>query len=403
MSTLRSVYLVCASVAVAACGMTDASGTSDESGSVVADGAASAGQALTLGVGPRSISYDYAHLDALPGGVAGTEHNVFVGIPLDGKVLALSRDTGRVVGELPPPPGGFVLPFIMHKEIAPGRLAVLDAGGFPSPAPFVPANPSIYEYTYTSTSSGHFSAELARTVSFASVLVGFAEDIVNLDDGRYLLSDTILGRIWVVERDGTIRPGIGPKSNDPADALAKLSFCPTMPLVHVGGIPFLFSGATEPGVESLAVRDGIVYCNSPCSGALYSFRLSILSDRRQPWERAADIRLVSPKPPGIVVEQLLGLTFNPYLPRDRWLYAADSLQLRIIRIDVDTGQRQIVADDPKLFNFPSSTSFLPPVQGISPLLVVSNQQHRLTILNDAIDTDLVQPPFIVTKLYVAAP
>lgn len=399
MSLLRSLCLPCA-LLVSACGGSDATsgpnqgplGTSQQAATVTS-------------TAPFSVSYDYAQFWDIPGGVAGGEQVVFIGLPLNGRVIGISRYTGTGMGELPPPPSGFALPFIMHKERAPGKLAVLDAGGFPSPAPFIPANPSIYEYSYSVSSTGAVSATLDRTVSFAGNLVGFAEDIVSLDDGRYLLSDTILGRIWVVEKDGSVRPGIGPKSDAPEDALPQLAFCPTMPLIQVGGIPFLFSGSTEPGVESLAVRDGTVYYNSPCAGALFSFPLAILDDSRTPWDRAADIHVASPKPDGIVVEQLLGLTFNPYDANDKWLYAADSLQLQIIRIDPATGERQVVANDAKhdsfLFNFPSSTSFLPPVtQEPSTLVVVSNQQHRLTFLNDAIHEDLVQPPFHATKVFL---
>ena len=356
--------------------------------------------ALEVAVGPRSISYDFARLDALPAGVAGGQAVVFVGSPLEGRILALGRVTGHPIGELPPPPTGFILPFIIHS-VGNNRVAVLDAGGLPSPEPFVPANPTIYEYEYTISGSG-FSANLVRTVSFATALIGFAEDFVKLSDGRYVLSDAILGSIWIAEPDGTVRPGIVPETFEPEDRIPELAFCEDMPLIEVGGVPFLFSGATLPGVSplGLAERSGILYFYSPCAEGLFSVSLASLSDGRPPHERADDIQLVAPKPATVPVEQLLGLTFNPFSPHDRWLYAADSLQLRIIRIDVGTGQRQVVANDPTLFNFPSSTAFLPPILGVAPLLVVSNQQHRTVLTNAAITEDILQPPFIVAKVFV---
>lgn len=172
-------------------------------------------------------------------------------------------------------------------------------------------------------------------------------------------------------------------------------------MIDVGGVPFLFSGATLPGASplGLAERAGLLYFYSPCAEGLYAVPLAALADTRAPHERAADIRLVAAKPADVPVEQLLGLTFNPFSPWDRWLYAADSLQLRIIRIDVATGRRQVVADHPDLFNFPSSLAFLPPVLGVSPLAVVSNQQHRLTLTNAAISEDLAAPPFIIAKVF----
>ncbi len=65
-----------------------------------------------------------------------------------------------------------------------GKVAVLDAGGLPQPMPFVPASPSIDEYTYNLSPERGFAANLVRAVSFASVLIGFSEDFVHLDDGR---------------------------------------------------------------------------------------------------------------------------------------------------------------------------------------------------------------------------
>jgi hypothetical protein len=346
-----------------------------------------------------ALSYRFASFEAPPAGVAGGKDVVFVGSPFEGRVVALGRHSRTEIGNLPTPPEGFVLPYIL-RSLDEGRVAVLDAGGFPSPLPFVPANPRIYEYDYHFAASGGFSANLARTVSFENELIGFAEDIAPLGHGRYILSDAVLGALWVVERDGTVRPGIAPRSNSAGDAIFPLAFCPTMPQITVGGIPFLFTGSTLPGVAALAVNDNTLYFYSPCGRGLYSVPVSSLFDHREPYRRAADIRLVSPAPSSVAVEQLLGLAFNRYVPNDPYLYAADSLQLRIIRINVKNGARQVVADDPTLFNFPSSANFLPPVRGISPLLVVSNQQHRTALTNDAITADIFQPPFLATEVII---
>jgi hypothetical protein len=226
---------------------------------------------------------------------------------------------------------------------------------------FTPANPTLYEYKFQSSPSHGFSATLVRQVSFKSVLVGFSEDFVPLDDGRYLLSDAVLGSIWVVERDGTITPGIVPKSSDLRDRIPKLAYCGPMPEITVNGYPFLFTGSTLPGVSPLAVRDGTVYYYSPCARGLYSFPLAILSDDRQAYQRAADIRLVAATPQKVQVEELLDFQFNPYDPSDPYLYAADPLVLRVIRIDVHTGAREVIASGADLFDFPSSLAFLPPL------------------------------------------
>lgn len=333
-------------------------------------------------------------LETLPAGVAGDARVVFVGMPLEGRVVALSRVSGRQVGELPLPETGFVLPFMLHT-LGPGRLGVLDAGGLPSPAPFVPANPTIYEYSYSFDGPEAFSAQLTRTVSFASATIGFAEDFVALDDGRYLLSDAVRGALWLAESDGRVVPALAPRDDTPEQAIAELAHCPAMPTIEVGGLPFLFSGSTLPGVSPLALRDGTLYFYSPCAEGLFAVPLASLLDARAPHERAADIELVSPKPSEIPVEQLLGLTFNPYDTSDPFLYAADSLQLRIIRIDPATGEREVLDDDERLFNFPSSLAFVPSIPGFASLLVVSNQQHRTPLTNHAITEDATLSPYIV--------
>jgi hypothetical protein len=357
-------------------------------------------QEAKIELSPQALSFKYLELDPpLPGGVAAGEKIVFVGDPLVGRVVEYSRLTGKAIGELPSPPAGFALPFMM-KHIAPNKVAIMDAGGFPSPLPLIPANPTIYEYTYASNGRS-VNATLTRTIPFASQLVGFAEDIVLLKDGRYLLADAVLGSIWIANTDGTIVPGIVPRTFDPADAIPQLYFCPTMPTVQVGGVPFLFSASTVPGISTITERDGTVYFASACKGAVYKVPLASLSDSRQPWQRAADIQLLSPKPASTQVEELLSMIFDPSNPHEHFMYAADPMRLRLTRINTLTGERQILADDPELFNFPSSLSFMPPLgrDEIFPqLVVVSNQQQLTPITNDLAPGDNFDFPFLATRV-----
>jgi len=347
----------------------------------------------------RFLSFNYADINNVIAGVAGGNLVVFVGEPLNGSVVVLSRVTGQQIGQLPPPPNGFVLPFIMHS-LGTNRVAVLDAGGLPQPQPFVPANPNIYEYAYSFSPEHGFSASLVRTVNFASVLVGFPEDFVRLDDGRYLLSDAVLGSIWVVNPDGKVVPGIVPKSFNPQDFIPTLALCTTMPEITVNGYPFLFTGSTLPGVSPLAVRDSTVYYYSPCARGLYAFPLAILSDDRQPYQRAADIQLLAPTPSSLPVEELLDFSFNSFNPSDRYLYAADPLKLRVIRIDLSNGTRQVIAAGPRLFDFPSSLGFLPTVGPVSELVIVSNQQERTPLTNDAVSETTFKLPFVAAKVLI---
>jgi hypothetical protein len=384
--------------------------TNDSSGTSTLEHTATTAADLQTAADPqvvvsgRSVSFDFTDVTFLPAGVAAGESVVFIGDPLEGRVLAYSRFTGKQVGELPQPPGGFQIPFIMHA-LGEGKIAVLGAGGLPQPNPFVPVNPLIYEYTYTFSSNAGLSASLARVIDFSNQLIGFPEDFVQVDDGRILMTDSVLGSIWVVETDGTISPGIVPKTFAAKDAIPVLAFCPTMPEVTVNGIPFLFSGSTIPGIEPIAVRNGVVYYFSSCARGTYTFPLSILSDHRQPYQRAADIRLLAPTPADTQIEELLDFQFNPFDSGDPYLYAARGMQLQVIRLDSRTGQRQVIASDPKLFDFPSSLAFLPPIagfeSGITSLVVVSNQQERTPITNDAASEDSFNLPFRIAKVLVA--
>jgi hypothetical protein len=360
----------------------------------------SAQEELKVELSCDALSFKYLELDPpFPGGVAAGEKVVFVGSPLEGRVFEYSRQSGRKIGELPQPPSSFVLPLMM-KHIAPNKVAIMDAGGFPTPLPLVPANPTIYEYTYTSNGRS-VSATLTRSIPFSTALIGFAEDIVLLSDGRYLLADAVLGAIWIANTDGTISPGIVPKSLEPEDAIPQMYFCPTMPTVQVGGVPFLFTDGAVPGISTIAERNGTVYFASACSGAVYKVPLASLTDSRQPWQRAADIRLLSPKPASTEVEELLSMIFNPENPRENYVYAADAMRLRLIRINTITGKREVLADEHELFNFPSSLSFMPPLtrNEIFPqLVVVSNQQQLTPITNDLAPGDNFEFPFIATRV-----
>ncbi len=89
---------------------------------------------------------------------------------------------------------------------------MLDAGGFPPVGP-----PIVYDYAYTTDRKGKLSARLTRTVDFAGNLMGFAEDVEVLPNGEYVVSESVFGGLWLIGRDGEVRPGIVP--TDPAAPL----------------------------------------------------------------------------------------------------------------------------------------------------------------------------------------
>lgn len=359
----------------------------------------STAQELHIEVGRTGIAYDFHPSNHVPHGVAGDERLVFVGQPLSGRVAVVDRFTGNEVGTLPAPPAGWLLPFAI-RVLNSGQVSVLDSGGFPSPV--LDATERIYEYNYTyNRITRAFSATLKRTISFAGIPMVFAEDMERLPDGSYVVSDSVLGTLWNVSKTGVISPAILPASFDPADGIPQMAACPLTP-VTIDGVPFSTFGNFAPGVGSMANRNGKLYFGSSCTGGIYRVPVATLTDpSRTPTQRAADIQTVATRQPGAVFETIKGLAFNRWDSSDGRLYGLDAVQRKVVRYNVNNGRREVIADDPQLFDFPVTAQFLPPVLGVSPLLVGSDQEYRLAALNPLITEDLLHPPFIVAKVYPA--
>ena len=60
----------------------------------------------------------------------------------------------------------------------------------------------------------------------------------------------------------------------------------------------------------------------------------------------------------------------------------------------------MVASGATLFDFPSSLGFLPTIGPVSQLVVVSNQQERSPLTNDAVSGTTFNLPFIVATVLV---
>jgi hypothetical protein len=336
-----------------------------------------------------------AQRDALIHGIAGDDDYVFVtepgiGVATDGpRVVALDRETGRQRAVLPPPPGGFKLPFTLRvpKE---GKLVVLDAGGFPPQGP-----PTVYDYAYSRR--GTFKARLTRTVDFTGLPLGFAEDVEVLSNGEYVVSESVFGGLWLIGKDGKVRPGLVP--TDPTTPLPGLAGCPFLGSDHtVGGLPFAAPGNFAPGAGSLAVRGHHLYLSSTCAGGVQRLKLSTLRDSSRPAaERAAEIETVARR--RYDLESLKGITFNPYDGKDPWIYAGDPFRRQLIRIHPRTGKREVLSKDTKRLDFTVATAFLPPAtrKGRAPLVTASDQEYRWSVLNTALTADRFRPPFVVAE------
>lgn len=345
-------------------------------------------------VGPRALAFEYADRSKLITAAAGDTQFVFVTEPLSQRIAVLNRFTGEEVGQVPPPPGGFLLPFSIRVP-EPGHLVVLDSGGFPNPT--IPSIARVYDYDYQwNPSVSAFSAVLTRTVSFAGLPVVFAEDVEVTPSGLYVVAESIIGALWVITPAGSIVPGIFPSEGVPIPALRP----GTLPPLSVGNIPYATAGNFAPGVVSLTSRSGQLYFSSTATGGLSRVPLASLTDTRfTPNQRAKDIVTVSSEPAGII-ETFEGIAADPFDADDPWIYACDSFHFRLLRIHSQTGIREVVATDPSLFNFPVKVQFLPAAFGLRPLVVASDQEYRLAAINAALTADITQLPWVVTKVLV---
>jgi hypothetical protein len=346
------------------------------------------------GVTTANRAFTFTERASLSHGIAGDERFIFLTEPGIGpsvagpRVVVLDRRTRRKVGVLPAPADGFKLPFTLRVPET-GHLVVLDNAGFPPEGP-----PSVYDYRYRPDGHGGVRANITRSTSFKGLPLLFGEDIEVLPNGEYVVSESVIGGLWLIEPDGKIKPGLVPSGMTP---LAKLGPCQFAPgTYHVGDLPFEPMGGFAPGAGSLATRGSDLYVSSTCAGGIMRVPLKVLRDTTRPAEqRVAEIKTVTPRQSAL--ESLKGIQFDRWDPKDPWIYAGDPFHLRLIRVNSKTGARETLSTDARLFNFTVSTAFLPPAgEGLAaPLLTASDQEYRWTGLNTAIKTDAFKVPFVV--------
>jgi len=221
-----------------------------------------------------------------------------------------------------------------------------------------------------------------------------------LPNGEYVVSESVFGGLWIIGRDGTIRPGLVP--SDPAQPLPNIGPCsfPGTGTGTVGDLPFTAGGNFAPGAGSLAVHDGDLYLSSTCAGGVQKLKLRTLLDSTRPAaERARQIKTVTPRK--YALESLKGITFNRWDKHDDGIYAGDPFRLQLIRIDSHTGRREVLSANQRLFDFTTATAFLPPKHPWlrNPLVTASDQEYRWATLNVALTADQFRPPFTVAQFW----
>ena len=85
-----------------------------------------------LVINSSSVAFEYADRSHLTTAAAGDTNLVFVAEPLNQRIAVLDRFTGFEVGQVPAPPGGFLLPFSIRVP-SPGLSSRARFGRFSQP------------------------------------------------------------------------------------------------------------------------------------------------------------------------------------------------------------------------------------------------------------------------------
>ncbi len=183
-----------------------------------------------------------------------------------------------------------------------------------------------------------------------------------LPNGEYVVSESVFGGLWLIGRDGTIRPGLVPDGSGGAAAEARPAARSSGPITPSAACRSRRPANFAPGAGSLAVRGDELYLSSTCAGGVQKLKITTLRDSVAPGRRARrgdrDRRQAPVRP-----REPEGHHVQRVRPRsDPWIYAGDPFRLQLIRIHSRTGKREVLSTNAKRFNFTVSTTFLPPVQ-----------------------------------------
>lgn len=356
--------------------------------------------------------------------VTADERLVFTGVlpsaSIAPAVVAASRATGNQVGTLPPPPGGFLLPTSIKVSSystsgagTTGELIVIDNGGLPPTA-----HPVAYIYTYSHSPALGFSAALAATLPLPVLTaappsppngVGYASGLLVLNATTRLVTDAFVGGIWVCDASFVCQLGLASPDFAPAPA-------PTM--TGVGRAPgggvrtytFQLPIPIFPGVFGaayVALTDEVCAERASQPGGVYCIdRAALLNTAVNPFAKAK--RTVVAPQIG-VSDGGHGIAYDRFHPGSPWLYwvraladSADNFNNTIRRVNVVTGQVQIVFRSNSLLDFSTGLDVLPPIVANSPLTnlgIAMGQEENNAALNVALGgVDAFVSPTLITEV-----
>ena len=298
----------------------------------------------------------FAERDALIHGIAGDERYVFVTEPGDrGRTR---RRRASSCSTATPAAGG-------RGAARPARRlqAAVHAA---RPAHRAPRRPrqrrlpaAVARRSSTTTTTGPSTASSgpssrARRTSPAMPL-GFAEDVEVLPNGEYVVSESVVGGLWLIGRDGKIRRGLVPDDGAPAAAEPRpvpvpqrrhrhgRRTCRSRPGRELRSRRRLARGPRQRAVPQLDLR-----------GRHPAPRDQDAARHPQAGRRARRRRSIVVTPRKNDLESLKGITFNRWDAKDPYIYAGDPFRLHADPRRLAHGQaRGASPSDARRFNFTS--------------------------------------------------
>lgn len=342
-------------------------------------------------------------------------------------ILVASRVTGRRVGQVTPPPGGWRVPlsielfgFLRDGPRTSGSFLVLDAGSLPDLAGTAPG--MLHEYTYSySPATGIQTTWVATHVLPLAGPPGpelptgilYALGFTRLPGGGAAVTDGLIGSIWVA----------GPSLDDWRLAMLDPRFAPGLGVPDINGIgrapgggtrpytlrlpsPFPDGPPAAPGIHSItyaAVTDEVLTLRTAPPGGLYALPLSALLDTAVPPHAKGEL-LREVVPPQIGLSDLTdGIVYDRFRPRTAWVYWQRSVGHEVgggsnilRRAHLLTGEVQEVARSNTLYDWTSNLAVLPPIDDLPISLVLSAMGQEEN--NPEVNVLLSEPQYVRPSL-----
>jgi hypothetical protein len=359
-------------------------------------------------------------------GVAGDKRVLFAAVP-DGHgpdehpdhevrepgVYAFDRQTGAIVGPVPPPPIGWRVPLSLQIESfnttatgTSGSVLILDAGGHPEQAGLVTTR--VFRYSYSYSRQSGFSASWVSThplpIPLPPVLstdlpsgIVYTDGFLQLPDGKVLVNDTILGAIWMSNRSMNIwtlaflDPTLAGGLCGPFEGIGRAPGGGTRP--YFMQVP----NNLCPGLHSfthVVSTDEVCMIRTASAGGIFCIPRSVLVNPLIP-AVAKGLLKRTLVPPTVGLSDLTdGLVYDRFHPDSPWVYWARAVSdvvggssnvLR--RVHIQTGEIQVVASSNLLFDWTSNLAPLPPLDDRreSTIFIAMGQQENNAGVNTALN------------------